>query len=530
MSCCPAAPTISSSSTSSDPPRLGPEVQRIDGETEDCYLARLGNTSETGQVDDKTVPVSNTIRQNSVVPDGSASINLQFSTTGPTVVTSWVFTPSSFPGVSTNASGLLSGTFDSSAWGDRLTLRVQAMNGASVLDDRTYVFSPSAYDDESAIHLVHPLPGSVVTSAFGPRKPPTAGASSQHQGMDLAFADRSVADVRCAADGEVVACRTATGYGQHVIVRHLNGSGRHLLTTVYAHLDKVYVREGQKLVGGQTLGLEGSSGISSAPHLHFEARLPNGVRVDPAPYLVGPVVVADTVNPDNSPGAGTTTTASTSAASVAEVLARTTCEPFGATYPPVPAPPPAPAPTDPFEDAWYFTLTQEVNSLWATTPDRSPSDSAVAAGLINTSGQRERVGYVSHPDDPGGVTKFGVAQRFNPSIDVVTMDYATARAIAHAEYWTNSTVNCASIAATSPRLAVMAFDLNYQLGPGGCQQVLAASGVSGTETGSAELAALTAVTTARLNYLRARPGDRFKVFGKGWTRRAEACLAFAQAL
>ena len=72
------------------------------------------------------------------------------------------------------------------------------------------------------------------------------------------------------------------GWGNFIMVRHSDGS-----TTVYAHLNQVNVRRGQKVTQSQVIAGSGTSGSSEGPHLHFEYWLPNGQRVDPAPYLKG---------------------------------------------------------------------------------------------------------------------------------------------------------------------------------------------------------------------------------------------------
>jgi lysozyme family protein len=172
-------------------------------------------------------------------------------------------------------------------------------------------------------------------------------------------------------------------------------------------------------------------------------------------------------------------------------------------------------------------MTHEVNAKWMTTPPRSPSDADVAAGLIETADQRQRVGFVNHPKDPGGVTKFGVAQRFNPSERVQEMEYAAARQTGYNVYWLAANNNCQTIAATSPRIAVMVFDMNYLMGAGGSRRTVLAAGVTTTETGAAEIVALEKLTEARLAYLRSRPG--WPTFGRGWTKRANECLEYAKA-
>jgi lysozyme family protein len=120
-----------------------------------------------------------------------------------------------------------------------------------------------------------------------------------------------------------------------------------------------------------------------------------------------------------------------------------------------------------------------------------------------------------------------VAQRFNPSVKMHTMPYATARETGYNSYWLPSP-NLTPISTTSPRIAVMLFDIKYAIGPGGAAQIMSAAGVTGTETGAAELAACDALYAARLAYYRSRPG--FNTFGRGWTRRCAESRDYAKAL
>ena len=77
----------------------------------------------------------------------------------------------------------------------------------------------------------------------------------------------------------------SSSYGNYVSVSH--GSGN---TTVYAHLSSRKVSVGQKVKQGDLLGITGSTGISSGPHLHFEI-VENGERINPLKYLKGYILV-----------------------------------------------------------------------------------------------------------------------------------------------------------------------------------------------------------------------------------------------
>ena len=130
--------------------------------------------------------------------------------------------------------------------------------------------------------FVMPVAGAVMTQPFGPSpykfEPPYGGYPHFHTGVDLA-APRDMPVV--AAYGGVIALvgYDQLGYGNYVVIAHGGG-----LTTLYAHLDRVLVLQGQTVSAGHPIGLEGSTGNSTGPHLHFEFRV-GGVPQDPLPYL-----------------------------------------------------------------------------------------------------------------------------------------------------------------------------------------------------------------------------------------------------
>ncbi len=106
----------------------------------------------------------------------------------------------------------------------------------------------------------------------------TQGYSAKHRAIDIATAWG--APVYAAGEGRVVrAGWLFTGYGFSVIIRHPNG-----LVTLYSHMTNPAVKAGDWVTRGQKIGLVGSTGNSTGPHVHFEVRK-NRVRVNPLPYL-----------------------------------------------------------------------------------------------------------------------------------------------------------------------------------------------------------------------------------------------------
>lgn len=122
-----------------------------------------------------------------------------------------------------------------------------------------------------------------ISSGFGPRIAPCGGCSSFHEGIDF-IPGRGVA-IGAIADGvvsQVVASHA--GLGNHVVIDHvINGQN---VQSVYAHMldNSFQVTVGETVKVAQTLGLVGSTGESTGPHLHFEIHI-NGVPVDPFAWL-----------------------------------------------------------------------------------------------------------------------------------------------------------------------------------------------------------------------------------------------------
>ncbi len=126
--------------------------------------------------------------------------------------------------------------------------------------------------------FVWPCPGSTrVTSDYGARLSPTAGASSDHKGIDIG-ADYGAAIV-AAADGTVTYAGYNSGMGNYVMISH--GSG---LYTVYGHCCALMVQTGDTVSAGQTIAQVGSTGISTGNHLHFGVSK-DGSYVSPWNYL-----------------------------------------------------------------------------------------------------------------------------------------------------------------------------------------------------------------------------------------------------
>ena len=122
-----------------------------------------------------------------------------------------------------------------------------------------------------------PAPGREITSRFGNRKDPFLGRLAFHGGID--FRTPSGTPILSAGAGVVTHAGRNGGYGKMVEIDHGNG-----ITTRYAHLSLVEVREGDVVEMGARIGKSGSTGRSTGPHLHYEIRR-NGDAIDPMAYL-----------------------------------------------------------------------------------------------------------------------------------------------------------------------------------------------------------------------------------------------------
>ncbi len=124
---------------------------------------------------------------------------------------------------------------------------------------------------------VKPISGGRLSSGFGRRRAPTAGASTYHKGVD--WATPVGTPVYASSGGTVVKAGWGSGYGYVVYINHPDGR-----QTRYAHLSKVLVSVGQTVSQGDKIALSGNTGVSSGPHVHFEMLI-NGSQVNPISYL-----------------------------------------------------------------------------------------------------------------------------------------------------------------------------------------------------------------------------------------------------
>lgn len=174
-------------------------------------------------------------------------------------------------GVSADANGLIANA----------TGTLDALERESKLQAESYVDIMNKYQNNQKLfaHIpaIDPVHEGIISDGFGMRYHPILRMRLMHEGIDL-VADVGT-NVYATGDGTVSYVGPRGGYGSVVEINH--GFG---YSTLYGHLSKPLVREGQRVRRGQIIALTGDSGLSTGPHLHYEV-LKNGVHVDPTAYF-----------------------------------------------------------------------------------------------------------------------------------------------------------------------------------------------------------------------------------------------------
>ena len=152
-------------------------------------------------------------------------------------------------------------------------IRVQQQSYDEIV--RKYEYNKAYF---SALPALKPMEGYYSTKGFGLRMHPVLGIFKTHTGLDIVNDVGS--QVVAAADGVVeMAGQSGGGYGTVVVIKHGYG-----YQTLYAHLSKVLVRDGQRVRRGDPIAKSGKTGLVSGPHLHYEVRH-NGVAQNPVNFF-----------------------------------------------------------------------------------------------------------------------------------------------------------------------------------------------------------------------------------------------------
>lgn len=161
--------------------------------------------------------------------------------------------------------------------------------GINIVSDKLATINPIT----NAIQIKDPATGEVVNEITQTRVWPTKGVITLefgksnlpyeilHSGIDIANPNGIIGDsITPFMDGKVIyAGEIFWGYGKHIIIDHGNN-----ISSLYAHLDKIYVFKDQKVTINDVIAREGSTGWSTGPHLHFQIRV-YGIPVNPRIFL-----------------------------------------------------------------------------------------------------------------------------------------------------------------------------------------------------------------------------------------------------
>ena len=131
--------------------------------------------------------------------------------------------------------------------------------------------------EPAPVSWIRPCSYVLLTSPFGYRDAPTSGASSYHQGVDLAGPEGT--PIYASRSGTVTIATYSKSAGYYVTINHGDG-----FSSIYMHMTNYVVSPGTKVAQGQLIGYMGSTGISTGPHLHFGIAY-NGTYVNPALYV-----------------------------------------------------------------------------------------------------------------------------------------------------------------------------------------------------------------------------------------------------
>jgi murein DD-endopeptidase MepM/ murein hydrolase activator NlpD len=152
------------------------------------------------------------------------------------------------------------------------------------LQEYYFLRSVSGFRRNSFTHRFHihsqpsiwPVNG-LLEGPFGHRIDPFSGEGAHHTGVDIICPTGTI--IRATGDGIVAKAEWSGGYGRLVVIDHGKG-----VQTYYAHMSRISVLPGQEIRQGDWVGLTGSTGRVTAPHLHYEVRL-SGIPVNPMSYL-----------------------------------------------------------------------------------------------------------------------------------------------------------------------------------------------------------------------------------------------------
>jgi murein DD-endopeptidase MepM/ murein hydrolase activator NlpD len=159
--------------------------------------------------------------------------------------------------------------------------KIQALANAALSQEQTLQELSEAAEQRStqwsSTPSIWPVRG-WVTSGFGPRVSPFTEKPAWHDGLDIGASPN--APVQAPAQGRITSVSFDPKMGNHVKIDHGYG-----IETVYGHLAKALVKEGQRVKRGDVVALVGSTGLSTGPHLHYMVKK-NGQALDPTKFIL----------------------------------------------------------------------------------------------------------------------------------------------------------------------------------------------------------------------------------------------------
>ena len=177
-----------------------------------------------------------------------------------------------------NLQYLLPENFDLNLLKDKVDYIIRSVNLENLSYNEIESQTKDNLDDILHFPAIYPISrdNSKFSSGFGYRVDPFTKKKKLHEGHD--FSAKYGTDVICTADGVVKSSRRYGSFGNFIEVTHGNG-----FITAYGHLSKRLVKKGDKVERGQVIGRVGSTGKSTAPHLHYEIRH-NKKHIDPTEF------------------------------------------------------------------------------------------------------------------------------------------------------------------------------------------------------------------------------------------------------
>lgn len=242
---------IEMSSFSSENSQLKAQLVSLNGKLNGIknYMERIGKSDELLRTSVDLPPISPDVRKASI---GGVEENTDY-------------------GVSPTANSLISGAAQT----------LDVLNRMAKFQEDSYadILNKSKTNQRIFAHMpaIDPIRGGVIEDGFGVRFHPILHIRMMHEGIDIDAPAGT--QVYATGDGVVSYVGRRGGYGN--VVEIDNGFG---YTTLFAHLRKQLVVDGQKIKRGQVIGLVGQTGLATGPHLHY-AIMKNGIFVDPELYF-----------------------------------------------------------------------------------------------------------------------------------------------------------------------------------------------------------------------------------------------------